>query len=125
MTLSTQLISIREVKAGDTVGYNGIWRAERHSKVGIAAVGYGDGYARNMQSGAPVLVQARQTQVVGRVSMDMTAIDVTDTDARVGDTVTLWGEGLPVERVAPFAGTIAYELVCGINQRVAVEWINV
>lgn len=122
MTLATQLISIRAVKAGSTVGYNGIWRATRDSQIGIAAVGYGDGYARNMQSGAPVLVNGHETQVVGRVSMDMTAIDVTGLDARVGDPVTLWGEGLPIERVAPYAGTIPYELVCGINQRVVKEW---
>lgn len=124
MTLSTQLIAIRAVKQGETVGYNGIWRAERDSLVGIAAVGYGDGYARNMQSGAPVLVNGKETKVVGRVSMDMTAVDVTGLDARVGDVVTLWGQGLPVERVAPYAGTIAYELVCGINQRVAKEWLD-
>ncbi len=124
MTLTTQLIAVRTVPAGETVGYGGIWRAQRDSLIGIAAVGYGDGYARNMRSGTPVLVNGRETQVVGRVSMDMTAVDVTGLDAAVGDVVTLWGPDLPVERVAPYAGTIAYELVCGISQRVAVEWTN-
>jgi alanine racemase len=122
MTLSTQLISVRTVHVGETVGYNGTWQAARESKIGIAAVGYGDGYPRNMRSGTPVLVNGRETVVVGRVSMDMTAVDITDMDADIGDPVTLWGEGLPAERVAPYADTIAYELVCGISQRVAVEW---
>jgi len=122
MTLTTQLIAVRNVPAGETVGYGGLWRAQRDAVVGIAAVGYGDGYLRNMRSGAPVLVNGRETQVVGRVSMDMTAVDVTGFHAKVGDRVTLWGEGLPIERVAPFADAIPYELVCGISQRVAVEW---
>lgn len=124
MTLATQLISVRNVPAGETVGYNGMWRAHKDSVIGIAAVGYGDGYLRNMRSGTPVLVNGRETQVVGRISMDMTAIDVTGLDAKVGDRVTLWGEGLPIERVAPFADAIPYELVCGISQRVAVEWAS-
>ena len=122
MTLATQLIAVRTVPAGETVGYNGMWRAPRDAVIGIAAVGYGDGYLRNMRSGAPVLVNGQETQVVGRVSMDMTAIDVTGLEVRVGDRVTLWGEGLPIERVAPFADAIPYELVCGISQRVALEW---
>ena len=122
MTLTTQLISIRDVHVGETVGYNGTWQATRESRVGIAAIGYGDGYPRNMRSGTPVLVNGTETVVVGRVSMDMTAIDLTTIDAKIGDTVTLWGEGMPAERVAPYADTIAYELVCGISQRVAVEW---
>jgi alanine racemase len=122
MTLATQLISVRRVPAGETVGYNGIWSAPRESIVGIAAVGYGDGYPRNMRTGAPVLVNDIETEIVGRVSMDMIAIDLTDIPAAVGDRVVLWGEGLPAERIAPYADTIAYELVCGISQRVAVEW---
>jgi alanine racemase len=122
MTLSTQLISVRQVPVGETVGYSGIWRAERPSTIGIAAVGYGDGYPRHMRTGTPVLVNGREATIVGRVSMDMTAIDVTGMKAKVGDPVVLWGDGLPAERVAPFADTIAYELVCGVSQRVAVEW---
>ena len=123
MTLSTQLIAVRRVPKGEGVGYNAIWKAPRDALIGIAAVGYGDGYARNVRSGAPVLVNGLQAHVAGRVSMDMTAIDVTDVpNARVGDTVVLWGPGVPVERVAPFADTIAYELVCGITQRVTRVW---
>lgn len=123
MTLTTQLIAIRRVPAGEGVGYNSIWRASADSVIGIAAVGYGDGYPRNFRSGAPVLVNGVETKVVGRVSMDMTAVDLTHAPhSRVGDEVILWGRGLSADRVAPFAGTIAYELICGISQRVAVDW---
>jgi alanine racemase len=123
MTLATQLISVRRVPVGETVGYGGLWSASRDSIIGIAAVGYGDGYPRHMRSGTPVLVNAQEAELVGRVSMDMIAIDITQIAAQVGDPVTLWGEGLPAERIAPYADTIAYELVCGISQRVAVELI--
>jgi alanine racemase len=123
MTLITSLIAVRRVVKGEAVGYGGAWRAQRDSLVGIAAIGYGDGYPRNMRAGTPVLVNGKEAPIVGRVSMDMTAIDLTDlTGAKVGDLVTLWGRGLPAERIAPFADTIPYELVCGISQRVAVEW---
>jgi alanine racemase len=123
MTLTTQLIALRRVQKSEAVGYGGTWRAPRDSLIGIAAIGYGDGYPRNMRTGTPVLVHGKEVPVVGRVSMDMTAVDVTDlAGVRVGDPVVLWGEGLPAERVAPYADTIAYELVCGISQRVAVEW---
>ena len=95
MTLTTQLIAVRRVPRGEGVGYNAIWQAARDSVIGIAAIGYGDGYARNVRNGAPVLVNGRAARVVGRVSMDMTAIDVTDLpNARVGDPVVLWGEGV-------------------------------
>jgi len=122
MTLVTRLIAVRDVKAGEAVGYAGTWRADRDSRIGIAAVGYGDGYPRQLASGSPVRVRDIEVKLVGRVSMDMIAIDLTDIpSAAVGDPVTVWGEGLPVERVARYAGTIPYELVCGISQRVAVE----
>jgi alanine racemase len=123
MTVTTRLIAIRNVPAGACVGYNGIWRAARDSRVAIAAIGYGDGYPRSMRNGGPVLVNGREAAVVGRVSMDMTAIDVTDrADVHVGDEVTLWGRGLPAERVAAHADSIAYELVCRVSERVAREW---
>ena len=119
MTFTTQLIAVRNVAAGEAIGYNGIWRAPRHSRIAVAAVGYGDGYPRCMRAGAPGLINGREAPVVGRVSMDMTMLDATDLpDAAVGDEVTLWGKGLPAERVAPFADTIAYELFCRIAERV-------
>jgi alanine racemase len=123
MTLTTQLIATRRVLADESVGYNGIWRAARDSNIGIVAIGYGDGYPRNMRVGAPVLVDGRAASVVGRVSMDMTAVDITELpEASVGSSVTLWGQGVPAERVAPYADAIAYELVCGVSERVALEW---
>ncbi len=123
MTLTTQLIAVQRVGRGEGVGYNAIWRAPKDSLIGIAAIGYGDGYARNVRSGAPVLVNGHPAAVAGRVSMDMTAIDVTEVpNAKIGDPVVLWGEGVPAERVAPYADTIAYELVCGIAQRVTRVW---
>ncbi|PZN30766.1 MAG: alanine racemase [Proteobacteria bacterium] len=125
MTLTTRLVAVRRVAAGETVGYGATWRAARESRIGIAAIGYGDGYPRHMRNGAPVLVGGCEAPLVGRVSMDMIAVDVTDLDAtRVGDEVTLWGAGLPAERVAACADTIAYELVCGVSQRVTLRWRN-
>jgi alanine racemase len=122
MTLSTGLIAIREVPAGEAVGYGGAWRATAPARVGIAALGYADGYPRHAPSGTPVLVNGRPSVTVGRVSMDMLAVDVTaQPQAAVGDRVVLWGGGLPAEHVAARAGTIAYELLCGLAQRVRVE----
>lgn len=125
MTFATRLLVVRRVPKGEGVGYNARWRAAQNSLIGIAAVGYGDGYPRNMRNGAPVLVNGLETHVVGQVSMDLTAIDVTNiVDVQMGDEVILWGAGLGAERVAPFAETIAYELVCGISQRVGVQWME-
>jgi alanine racemase len=122
MTLTTRLIAVGEVAPGEGVGYGAAWRATRRSLIGIAAVGYGDGYPRHMKSGSPVLVNGRKTWLAGRVSMDMIAVDITDAPAAVGDPVVLWGEGLPAEQMALHADTIPYELVCGVSQRVQVEY---
>jgi alanine racemase len=121
MTLVTRVIAIREVKAGESVGYASAWRAERASRIAIAAAGYGDGYPRNVASGTSVLIRGTANPLVGRVSMDMIAVDVTDGQAAVGDEVVLWGPGLPVEDIAERAGTIPYELICGVSQRVLHE----
>ena len=119
MTFATRVIAVRNVAAGEAIGYNGVWRAKRRSRIAVAAVGYGDGYPRCMHPGAPTLIKGREVSVVGRVSMDMTMLDATDLpDVAVGDEVTLWGRGLPAERVAQFADTIAYELFCRIAERV-------
>jgi alanine racemase len=122
MTFATQVIAVRNVAAGEAIGYNGVWRAKRRSRIAVAAVGYGDGYPRCMHAGAPALINGREVSVVGRVSMDMTMLDATELpDAAVGDAVTLWGKGLPAERVASFADTIAYELFCRVAERVRRE----
>jgi alanine racemase len=119
MTLSTRLIAINPVARGERVGYAGTWTAPDDVPVGVVAIGYGDGYPRSAASGTPVLVNDRVARIVGRVSMDLVTIDLRDApDANVGDRVTLWGRGLPVETIAAHAGTIAYDLTCGMTRRV-------
>jgi alanine racemase len=122
MTLATGLIAIRDVHPGEAVGYGGTWRAEAPTRIGIAALGYADGYPRHAPSGTPVLVNGRPSVTVGRVSMDMLAVDLAaQPEAAVGAPVILWRRGLPAERVAASAGTIAYELLCGLAGRVHIE----
>ncbi len=123
MTLCSRVIALKELAEGEQVGYGGDWSATRPTRLAIASVGYGDGYPRSAASGTPVLVNGERAGLAGRVSMDMLAIDVTETQpVKVGDPVVLWGEGLPVEEVALWAETIPYTLVCGISQRVAVSF---
>ncbi|MBA2238766.1 MAG: alanine racemase [Lysobacter sp.] len=118
MTLSTRLIAVNRVRRGECIGYSATWQCPEDMPVGVAAIGYGDGYPRATPSGTPVLVGDRRTQLIGRVSMDLMAIDLRGIQAGVGDTVTLWGPELPVETIAAAAGTIGYELTCSITRRV-------
>lgn len=120
MTLSTRLIAVNHVRRGEGIGYAGSWQTPEDMPVGVAAIGYGDGYPRHVPAGTPVLVNGRSAPVIGRVSMDLTIIDLRHhPEAKPGDPVVLWGEGLPVEVVADAAGTIGYEPVCSVTQRVA------
>ncbi|MBV8740983.1 MAG: alanine racemase [Sinobacteraceae bacterium] len=122
MQLETSVIATRKVKRSETVGYGGCWQAAQDSLIAIIAAGYGDGLARNLPAGTPVLIDGQRAPVVGRVSMDMIAVDVTTLNGvHVGTPATLWGVGLPVEEVARYAGTIPYELLCGVSQRVPLE----
>ena len=122
MTLSSELIAIRDLAPGDTVGYGATFRADRPMRLGIVACGYADGYPRHAPSGTPIVVGGFRTRTVGRVSMDMIAVDLGPVShARVGTSVTLWGEGLPIDEVAVSAGTVGYELMCALAPRVAVE----
>ena len=124
MTLETSVITVRDVPAGECVGYGGAWSASRPSRIAILAGGYGDGMLRSVPSGTPVLILGRRAPLVGRVSMDMVAVDVTDLpEVGVGARCTFWGPGLPVEEIAACAGTISYELLCGVRQRVPHEFI--
>ena len=124
MRLVSTVIAVREVPTGETVGYGGAWRAERDSRIAIIAAGYGDGLPRSLPNGTPVLVNGQRATLVGRVSMDMIALDVTGIGpVQVGDTALLWGPELPVEEVAAHAGTISYELLCGVSQRVPVTLV--
>jgi len=123
MTLKSQLISVKQLKRGDSVGYGASWTAPAAMKLGVVAIGYGDGYPRHARSGTPVLVGQTEAALVGRVSMDMITLDLGRCpDAKIGDPVTLWGEGLPVETVAGFADTISYTLMCGVTRRVRYEY---
>ena len=119
MTFHTRLIAIKSLAVGATVGYGGHWTCRRPTRMGVAAVGYGDGYPRHVKSGTPVLVRGLRVPLMGRVSMDMINLDLTDCpDATVGDEVILWGEDLPVEEIADHADTIPYTLLCGVMPRV-------
>ncbi|MCK6406860.1 MAG: alanine racemase [Rhodocyclaceae bacterium] len=122
MTLSSQIIGVQTIAAGETVGYGCTFRAERETRVGVVACGYADGYPRHAPTGTPVLVGGRRTRTLGRVSMDMLAVDLSDLrEAGIGTPVTLWGEGLAADEVAMAAGTISYELFCALAKRVPVK----
>jgi alanine racemase len=119
MTLACRLLAVNDCSAGDSVGYGAAWRCPEDMRIGVAGIGYGDGYPRRVDHGAPVLLNGRQATLVGRVSMDLVTIDLRGhDDARVGDEVVLWGDGLPVEAVAAQAGAIPYEFTCGVTRRV-------
>lgn len=124
VTLKSQLIAIRLHKAGEPVGYSRTWIAKQNTKIGVVAIGYGDGYPRNAPSGTPVLVNGRIVPLVGRVSMDMLTVDLgIECTDKIGDPVILWGENLPIEEIANKAGTIGYELLTRLTQRVEFEYL--
>lgn len=119
MELHSRLIAVKQVDAGETVGYGGSWTCEKPTTLGVVAIGYGDGYPRYAKAGTPVLVNGQRVPLIGRVSMDMITVDLaTQANALPGDPVSLWGESLPVEEIARWADTIPYTLVCGVTQRV-------
>ena len=133
MSLRSELISVRELQPGDQVGYGAIFTAERPMRIGVVACGYADGYPRVAPTGTPVLVAGHRSRTLGRVSMDMLAVDLSpestaipaDCTVGVGTEVTLWGTAscgavLPIDEVAASAGTLGYELMCALAQRVPV-----
>lgn len=130
MTLRSRVVALQTVPAGEGVGYSEAWRAPGQfasaspsSRIAVVAAGYGDGYPRHARNGCPVRVNGKLACIVGRVSMDLLAVDISaNPDVKVGDVVTLWGEGLPVETVAEHSETIAYELLTGVNQRVKFSY---
>ena len=125
MRFEAELIALREIAAGESVGYGARWTAERPAVIGTVAAGYGDGYPRHAPNGTPVLVNGRIAPLVGTVSMDMITLDVSDHDGlAVGDTVELWGEELPLRRVAEAVGTIGYELVTRVAERVPRVYVS-
>ncbi len=119
MTLESKLIAVHKRRKNDTIGYGQTWTCPEDMSVGIVAVGYGDGYPRHAPSETPVLVNGKSVALLGRVSMDMLCVDLRNQpQAKPGDPVVLWGEGLPIETIAQQAGTISYELLCNLSSRV-------
>jgi alanine racemase len=125
MTMETALIAVKKLKKGESVGYGGAFVAPEDMTLGIAAIGYGDGYPRHAPSGTPMLVKGQRVPLVGRVAMDMIALDLRDVRSpAVGDRVVAWGPELPVEEIARAAGTIPLELLCGVTQRVKFNVVD-
>lgn len=126
MSLYSRIIAIKSVEKGATVGYGSTWVAKKETLLGIVSIGYGDGYPRYAKIGTPVFVAGQRVRLVGRVSMDMLTVDLSDlTSVAVGDEVMLWGDDLPIEEVAIYADTIPYTLLCGITRRVQVQRVNI
>ena len=124
MTLESRVISVRELPAGAPIGYGARFHTERPTRVGLVAIGYADGYPRSTPDGTPVAVDGIRTRLIGRVSMDMLTIDLTDIpESGPGSVVELWGRNIPVKRVAEAAGTISYELLCNVK-RVRFEYVG-
>jgi alanine racemase len=130
MTLRSKLIATQMLQAGDSVGYGSSFTSESAMPIGIVACGYADGYPRHCATGTPVLVDGVRTRSIGRVSMDMLAVDLSPVPgAAIGSEVTLWGDGphgarLPIDEVARAAGTIGYELMCALAPRVPVRTVG-
>ncbi len=125
MQFEARLIAVKPLCKGDKVGYKGSFEVGNDSRLGIVSAGYGDGYSRHFRTGTPVLINGRRVPLIGNVSMDMIAVDLgPDATDAVGDIAMLWGPGLPVEEVAPWADAIPYELVCGVMNREDSEIID-
>ncbi len=123
MTFHTEVIAIQKFKRGDDIGYGASYKCPEDMPVGIAAVGYGDGYPRLVHDKAFVLIDGELCPVVGRVAMDMAAVDLRPCpNAAVGDKVVLWGNGLPVESLSSASDRVAYDLLTGVQNRVKFLW---
>jgi alanine racemase len=123
MTLTSEIIAVRDLNPGDRVGYGGTFEAQQSMRIGVVACGYADGYPRHAPGfsdrNTPIVVAGKHTVTVGRVSMDMLCADLSAIpEARVGSPVTMWGEGLSADEVALSAGTVSYELLCALAARV-------
>jgi alanine racemase len=127
MSLRSRIIAIQDLQPGDTVGYGSLFTAPVAMRIGVVACGYADGYPRHAMTGTPIVVAGTRTRLLGCVSMDMLAVDLTNLpNVRVGAPVSLWGvDGPPVEEVAQAANTIGYELLCALAPRVPVQTSNV
>ena len=125
MTLTTEIIATQHLQPGERIGYGFTYEAVGEMTIGVVACGYADGYPRHAPTGTPVLVNGQRTRTVGRVSMDMICVDISDIpEAYIGSPVTMWGAGLSADEVAAAAGTVSYELFCALAQRVPVGEIE-
>ncbi|MFN7038301.1 MAG: alanine racemase [Alphaproteobacteria bacterium] len=123
MNLQTRLIAVKKHSKDSSIGYNSKYICPKEMLIGVIAMGYGDGYPRSVFEGTPILVNGTRCQIVGQVSMDMITIDLSNCpNAKVGDSVTLWGEDLPIEEIANYANRSVYELLCTIQYRIKFHW---
>jgi alanine racemase len=123
MTLAAPVLAVRNIKAGEFVGYKRRWQAQRDSVIATVGIGYADGYPRHAANGTAVIIKGQRASLVGTVSMDTIGVDITDLfkqgiDVTAGDTAQLWGETLSANEVATNSGTIAYQLFTGVSERV-------
>lgn len=112
MQFESVLVEVRQIEAGEAIGYGGTFTSDRAMTMGVVAVGYGDGYPRHAKTGTPVWINGKRCKLLGRVSMDSLCIELTDVSAKIGDRVVLWGDELSVDEVALASGSISYELLC-------------
>ena len=125
MSLESEVLAVREIAAGDSVGYGSAWTADRPATIATIGIGYADGYPRHMPTGTPVAINGQVGKLVGRVSMDMIGVDVTELeDIKVADPVELWGQTVSVNQVAELSGTISYELTTQVTPRVPRELVD-
>ena len=127
MQLKSKIIAIQNLSKNDSVGYGESFKAKKDMRIAVVACGYADGYPRHAPTGTPVYVEGKKTSTVGRVSMDMLYIDITDIPhASISSDVELWGEHVPVDDVAEKSGTVGYELLCAISasKRVPIEIVH-
>jgi len=123
MSMNSEIITIKDIVAGEGIGYGLGWVAKKNTKIGTIAIGYGDGYPRHAPSGTPVLVNGQRVPLLGRVSMDLISVDLSSLEkVEVGDPVELWGQELSVNEVASAAGTIGYEILAGLTGRVPLRY---
>jgi alanine racemase len=122
MTLASEIIAVQNLTPGQSVGYGKKFTAEQKTRVGVVACGYADGYPRHAPTGTPAAVAGKLTRTLGRVSMDMLCVDITDiSEAEIGSPVELWGKLVSVDEVAESAGTVGYELLCALSPRVPIQ----
>ena len=125
MQLRSRIIATRELPVGEPIGYGSRFVTTRPTRVGVVAMGYADGYPRHAKDGTPVLIDGQRSQLIGRVSMDMICVELGNCPAQVGDDIVLWGAGgVAVEQIAERAGTLAYEMMCGLTQLVRLRYLD-